>query len=181
VAYLTAHSDDATLQRAKLTEPFGYVLKLYGDKDLQTAIEIGLYKHKTERQLRENEQWLAQVILNLAANTRDSMPHAGRLVIATANADLVRATTRMHPDVKPGRYVLRSFADTVCGMSKDVLAHGFEPFFTTKAAGKGTGLGLASVYGVVKQSGATSRFPVRSGSGPRSGSICRWRRSRSRK
>ena len=62
VVYLTANSDDATLQRAKLTDPFGYVLKPYEDKDLQTAIEIGLYRHKMERRLRENEQWLAATL-----------------------------------------------------------------------------------------------------------------------
>ena len=62
VVYLTAHSDDAILQRAKLTEPFGYVLKPYEDKDLQTAIEIGLYKHKMERRLQENERWLAATL-----------------------------------------------------------------------------------------------------------------------
>jgi PAS domain S-box-containing protein len=65
VIYLTAHSDTATLQRAKLTEPFGYVLKPYEDKDLQTAIEIGLYRHKMERRLRENEQWLAATLASI--------------------------------------------------------------------------------------------------------------------
>jgi PAS domain S-box-containing protein len=65
VVYLTAHSDDATLQRAKLTEPFGYVLKPFEDKDLQTAIEMGLYKHKMDRRLRENEQWLAATLASI--------------------------------------------------------------------------------------------------------------------
>jgi PAS domain S-box-containing protein len=397
VVYLTAHSDDATLQRAKLTEPFGYVLKPYEDRDLQIAIEIGLYKHKMERRLRENEQWLAatlgsigdgviatdergrvrfmnslaekltgwaqadalgrrvaevfeaveektrgpvpnmaiqaldsgecatlaagtilisktgaehpiddsaapirdvngniagavlvfrdvterrrldehrrqaqkmeaiarlgggiahefnnvltiitgfsellligsqpvdehlnlvrtihdagkraaaltqqimtfsrkqmlipcvlnlntvvqdmatlvkrlvgehielvteaapdlgevkadptqigQVILNLAANARDAMPDGGKLVLSTANAEVDGRSSPRHPDLKPGRYAVLTVKDTGCGMSEDVLAHAFEPFFTTKEVGKGTGLGLASVYGVVKQSG----------------------------
>ena len=65
VVYLTAHSDDATLQRAKLTEPFGYVLKPYEDSDLQTAVEISLYKHRMERRLRENEQWLAATLASI--------------------------------------------------------------------------------------------------------------------
>jgi PAS domain S-box-containing protein len=405
VVYLTAHSDDATLGRAKLTEPFGYVLKPYEDKDLQTAIEIGLYKHRMERRLRENERWLAatlasigdaviatdeggrvrflnsvaeqltgwtqadalgrdvvelfkvvedhsrqpvpnpalealargetvtlarncilinkaraeypiddsaapirdgsgqvagavllfrnvtercrleeqlrhaqkleaigrlagaiahdfnniltvitgysdllldnplytevsqeflrqinlagkraatltqqilafsrkqvlvpcalslntivrdmggmvrrligeeiefvtdtapdlgpvkadpaqmgQVLLNLALNARDALRQqaletgrpGGRLVIATAHAELSGHPAHDHADLKPGRYAVLSVTDTGCGMPADVLAHVFEPFFTTKEPGKGTGLGLASVYGVVKQSG----------------------------
>jgi PAS domain S-box-containing protein len=411
VVYLTAHSDNATLQRAKLTEPFGYVLKPYEDKDLQTAIEIGLYKHKMDRRLREDEQWLAatlasigdgviatdeqgrvrfmnslaeqftgwtqtdaigrdmqevfhivgektrqpiqnpaleamekgkigtlaknsilidkngterpiddsaapirdvsgkvsgsvlvfrditerrrleehlrqaqkmeaigrlaggiahdfnsmmtiiigyselllttsrpaaetvdmvrhihdagkrsasltqqimafsrnqilipsvlnlntvlrdmkkmvkrligsnielitemasdlgqvkadptqigQVILNLAANARDAMPNSsgGRLLFATANVELDEMTSRNHPDVKSGRYAMLSVSDTGSGMSKEVLAQVFEPFFTTKGAGQGTGLGLSTVYGIVKQSGGHIEVSSRIGEG----------------
>ena len=109
------------------------------------AAEIGL--------VEADRTQLEQVILNLAINARDAMPHGGKLSFTSQNAQIRNSETNQAPHIPAGDYVLLEVSDTGTGMDSKTLEHIFDPFFTNKEMGRGTGLGLSTVYGIVKQSG----------------------------
>ena len=121
------------------------------DRLLTSQIELKVALAPTLGCVKADPGQIEQVILNLAVNARDAMEEGGQLILETRNIDVDESQTRLREGVPAGKYVLLSVTDTGIGMDSETQAHIFEPFFTTKEPGKGTGLGLATVYGVVKQ------------------------------
>ena len=130
-------------------------------EDIQLQIDL----HATPLWTRADASMLEQVLLNLAVNASDAMPQGGRLCIATTEAVLSEQDAKMYPEGKSGRFVCLSVKDTGTGISPEYLQRIFEPFFTTKEVGKGTGLGLATVFGVVKQHEGWIQVDNRPGAG----------------
>jgi len=116
------------------------------DIELVTKLSDGIHR------IQVDPGQLEQVIMNLAVNARDAMPNGGKLILETERCQLDESYVAERSEVMPGSYVVMAVTDTGSGMSKQTQEHIFEPFFTTKDPGKGTGLGLATVYGIVKQS-----------------------------
>jgi two-component system cell cycle sensor histidine kinase/response regulator CckA len=119
-------------------------------RTIPKMIRIELRLAPELRQVNADANQIEQVLMNLAVNANDAMPGGGRFAIETANVTLDEKYCMMHEGARPGEHVLLSVTDTGCGMDKETLEHIFEPFYTTKGVGKGTGLGLAMVYGIVK-------------------------------
>ena len=126
----------------------GMLTRVIGE-DIQLVILPGNPKFR----VKVDPSQLEQVIMNLVVNARDAMPDGGRLTIESSEIEIDEEYCRRNPEARPGLHKMMAVSDSGCGMSPEVLSRIFEPFFTTKEQGKGTGLGLATVYGIVKQSG----------------------------
>jgi GAF domain-containing protein len=133
----------------QIVESMGQLLKRLIAEHIEVSTSLAPLLGRVEADPAQIEQ----ILLNLGVNARDAMPHGGRLTIETANVELDTAFVSGHVGAFPGPHVMLAVRDTGVGMSRETLARVFEPFFTTKEVGQGTGLGLSTVYGIVKQSG----------------------------
>lgn len=122
------------------------LLRMVGE-DVSLSFKPGVVGH-----IKADLGQIEQVLMNLVVNARDAMPHGGSIAIETSSVDLADGYIDSNLSARPGRYVLMSVSDTGCGMDEKTMSQIFEPFFTTKGPGQGTGLGLSTVYGIVKQS-----------------------------
>jgi two-component system, cell cycle sensor histidine kinase and response regulator CckA len=132
-----------------IVEGLDKLLRRLMDEDIAMKTVVG----RDLGRIKADPGQVEQVIMNLVVNARDAMPEGGQLTVETENVELDSAYAKDHVTVRPGRYVMLAVSDTGVGMSGETIAHIFEPFYTTKESGRGTGLGLSTVYGIVKQSG----------------------------
>jgi two-component system cell cycle sensor histidine kinase/response regulator CckA len=146
--------------RQQVLEPhvISFFEHLIGIKEMLTRvigedIRLEILPGNAKLRVKVDPTQLEQVIMNLVVNARDAMPDGGRLTIETSEIDIDDEYCSRNPEARPGRHAMMAVSDSGCGMSPEVLSRIFEPFFTTKEQGKGTGLGLATIYGIVKQSG----------------------------
>lgn len=147
---LFGRRQSANVEELDLNERIGDLLKMLR-RLLGENIGIATQFSSKGTWVKADAGMLEQVVMNLCINARDAMPGGGILTLGTTLVDLESEPAGRHPEARPGRFVCLSVTDTGCGMDQTVLGRIFEPFFTTKEVGKGTGLGLASVYGIVKQ------------------------------
>jgi signal transduction histidine kinase len=136
-----------TLDLNEVVTGLARMLQRVVGEDVRMQINL----HPRRLVTRADAGMLDQVLMNLVLNARDAMPEGGQLIIETSEAKITTGDLRQFPDARPGRHVSLRVTDTGCGISQENLTHIFEPFFTTKEHGKGTGLGLATVFGIVKQ------------------------------
>ena len=145
---------------AIIVETEGLLRRLLGE-DVVLTVKLD----RTAPHVKIDPGYVSQAVINMAVNARDAMPKGGHLTIETECAELGSDYAANHVDVRPGRYVRLSISDSGVGMTSETRARIFEPFFTTKGIGKGTGLGLAVVHGIVKQSGGHVEVYSESGVG----------------
>jgi two-component system cell cycle sensor histidine kinase/response regulator CckA len=145
---------------ALVTDLLKMLQRLLGDDiEIETALEPGAGT------VEADAGQIQQLLVNLTVNARDAMPHGGRLLIETADETINDGQGRAHPGALPGQYVVLTVSDTGAGMTEEVRSRLFEPFFTTKELGKGTGLGLATCHGIVRQMGGHIRVYSEPGRG----------------